>query len=316
MMRALYLPASGEQPRLADLPIPTPGPDEVLLRVLAAGLNPLDNHIADGALEQMMEHRYPLVLGRDASGVVEAVGEGVTGIAVGDEVIAHVPFTPPFEAGTVAEYAVVPASTVVPKPAGVDHITAAALPLAGGAAQLLVNSVDPSPGDVVLVNGASGGVGRYAVQLLAQRGVTVVATGTPDDAERLHELGATDVVDFTAGPVADQVLALYPDGVDAMISLVGWTVEAVPLAAVRRGGTVWSTTQVPDADTLAALGMVGGGIMASPSRDDIAPLAQQVGNGSLQVDIYRVLSLTDALEGLTELGAGKAPGKIVIDTSL
>lgn len=315
MMRALYLPGSGEQPTLAELPIPAPGADQVLLRVHAAGLNPLDNHIADGALEEMMEHRYPLVLGRDASGVVEAVGEGVTGIAVGDEVLAHVPFTPPFQVGTVAEFVVVSADTVVAKPIHIDHVTAAAIPLAGGAAQLLVDSVNPSSGQTVLVNGASGGVGRYTVQLLAQRGVTVVATGTPADAERLRELGATDVVDFTAGSVVDQVRALYPDGVDAMISLVGWTVEAVPLDALRRGGTVWSTTQVPDADTRAALGLTGGGIMASPSRDDIAPLAEQVGNGTLQVDIYRVLSLDQALEGLAELGGGKAPGKIVIDTS-
>ena len=315
-MLALHVPASGEAPTLAHLPIPTPGAGDVLLRVRAAALNPLDNHIADGALEEMMEHRYPLVLGRDVSGVVEALGDGVTGVAVGDEVIAHVPFVPPFEAGTVAEYAVVPVTTVVSKPAGLDFVTAAALPLAGGAAQLLVNSVDPSPGQVVLVNGASGGVGRYAVQLLAQRGVTVVATGAPADADRLRELGATQVVDFTAGPVADQVLAVYPHGVDAMISLVGWAVEDVPLDAVRRGGTVWTTTQVPDAETRAARGLLGGGIMASPDRDDIAPLVEQAANGTLQADIYKVLPLKSAVEGLAELGTGHASGKIVIDTTL
>lgn len=315
-MLALHLRASGEAPILGELPIPTPGATEVLLRVRAAGLNPFDNHIADGALEQMMEHRYPLVLGRDASGVVEAVGEAVTDVAVGDEVLAHVSFTAPFEAGTVAEYAIVPAATVVTKPANLDHVTAAALPLAGGAAQLLVNNVDPSPGQIVLVNGASGGVGRYAVQLLVQRGATVVATAPPADADRLRELGATDVVDYTAGPVAEQVRALYPDGVDAMISLVGWAVEDVPLDAVRRGGTVWTTTQVPDADTRAARGLVGGGIMASPDRDDIAPLAHQAANGTLQVDIYQVLPLKDAMQGLAALATGNARGKIVIDVSL
>lgn len=314
-MRALHLRASGEPPMLAELPLPDPGPGEVLVRVVAAGLNPLDNHIADGALEQMMEHRYPLVLGRDASGVVEIVGDGVRDIAVGDEVLAHISFTPPFQAGTIAEYAVMPAATVVAKPEGLDHVTASALPLAGGAAQLLVNSVGPFQGQVVLVNGASGGVGRFAVQLLAQRGVDVVATAAPSEADRLREMGAKHIVDYTAGPVAEQVLALYADGVDAMISLVGWTDADVPLEAVRRGGTVWTTTQVPGADTRAALGLVGGGIMASPTRDEIATLAEQAANGTLQVDIDRVLPLAGALDGLADLAAGRAHGKIVIDLS-
>ena len=315
-MIALHLQDSGAAPVLAELPVPTPAAGEVLLRVLAAALNPLDNHIADGALEQLMEHRYPLVLGRDASGVVEAVGAGVTGVEVGDEVLAHVPFTPPFQAGTVAEYAIVPVTTVVAKPAGLDHVTAAALPLAGGAAQLLVNSVDPAPGQVVLVNGASGGVGRYAVQLLARRGAVVVATGTAADAERLRELGASEVVDFSTGSVAEQVLQRYPDGVDAMISLVGWKIGDVPLDAVRPGGTVWTTTQVPDADARAARGLTGGGIMASPDRDDIAPLAELAATGDLQVDVHRVLPLRDALQGLTEVGTGTARGKIMVDMSL
>ncbi|WP_261564518.1 NADP-dependent oxidoreductase [Frankia gtarii] len=315
-MRALVLPASGEQPTFAELPVPTPGAGEVLLRVRAAALNPLDNHIAAGALEQMFEHRYPLVLGRDASGVVEAVGEGVDDVAVGDEVLGHVLFEPPFQAGTVAEYAIVPARTVVPKPADLDHVTAAALPLAGGAARMVVDAINPQPGQVVLVNGASGGVGRYAVQLLSQLGLTVVATAAPADAERLRELGATEVVDFTAGSVAEQVRTAHPDGVDALINLAGYTLAEVPLDAVRSAGVVCTTTQVPDADTLAARQLSGGGVIASPTRDVIAPLAEQAAKGELQVDVYRVLPLDQAPDGLAELAAGRARGKIVVDLSL
>ncbi len=315
-MRSLSVPASGEQPILANLPVPTPGAGEVLLRVRAAALNPLDNHIVAGALEQMFEHRYPLVLGRDASGVVEAVGDGVGDVTVGDEVLGHVLFEPPFQAGTVAEYAVVSARTVVSKPAGLDHVTAAALPLAGGAARLVVDAINPQPGQVVLVNGASGGVGRYVVQLLSQLGLIVVATGAPGDAERLRELGATDVVDFTAGSTAEQVRSVHPDGVDALINLAGYTLEEVPLDAVRSGGVVSTTTQVPDADALAARQLSGGGIMASPTRDLIAPLAEQAAKGELHIDVYRVLPLDQAADGLAELAAGRARGKIVVDLSL
>ncbi len=315
-MRALSLRASGEQPALAELPVPTPGAGEVLLRVRAAALNPLDNHIVAGALEQMFEHRYPLVVGRDASGVVEAVGADVDDVAVGEEVLGHVLFEPPFQAGTVAEYAVVPARTVVPKPADLDHVTAAALPLAGGAARMVVDSIAPQPGQVVLVNGASGGVGRYAVQLLSRLGVTVVATAAPADADRLRELGADETVDYTAGSVAEQVRATRPDGVDALINLAGYTLGEVPLDAVRPGGVVVTTTQVPDADTLAARQLTGGGIIASPTRDVIAPLAAQAAKGELHVDVHRVLPLDQAADGLAELAAGRARGKIVVDLSL
>jgi NADPH:quinone reductase-like Zn-dependent oxidoreductase len=312
-MRAYVVPASGQPPVLTDLPTPVPGPGEVLLRVSAAGLNPFDNHIAAGLLEQFMEHRYPLVLGRDASGVIEAVGEGVEDVAVGDEVLAHVPFTSPFEAGTLADHAILPAAGVAAKPQGLSFVSAAALPLAAGAALALVEGVDPRPGQVVLVNGASGGVGRFAVQLLAQRGVRVVATASPVSAERMRELGAADVVDYTLGTVADQVRSLHPDGVDALINLNGWTLEDVPVEAVRHGGVVRTVTQVPDDATLAARGLTGGQVMASPDREALGPLAAQAASGALQVDVSRVLALGDVPAGYADIEAGRAHGKLVVD---
>ncbi|WP_244931163.1 NADP-dependent oxidoreductase [Nocardioides sp. W7] len=314
-MRAVHITGPGEQLQLADLPIPTPSADEVLLRVHAASLNPLDNHIAAGWLEGMFEHRYPLVLGRDASGVVEAVGERVTGVQVGDEVIAHILFEPPFQAGTLAEYALVPGRTVTPKPADLDHVTAAALPLAGGAARMLVDAVNPVAGQVVLINGASGGVGRYAVQLLSQQGVTVLATGTSADAERLREIGADLVIDFTLGAVAKRVLEVYPQGVDALINLTGYTLEEVPVGAVRSGGVVRTTTQMPTDENIVELGLTGGGIIASPTRDVIEPLALGAASGELMVDVHRVLTLDEAIEGLAEIADGRARGKLVVDLS-
>ncbi|MBL7489620.1 NADP-dependent oxidoreductase [Frankia sp. AgB1.9] len=313
-MRALNVPTAGEQPRLSDLPVPSTTEGTVLVRVKAAGLNALDNALAAGVMAEMLPHLYPLVLGRDAAGVVEAVGAGVDHVAVGDEVIGHMLLAPPIQAGTLAEYALLPAAAVTHKPAGLSFTTAAALPLAAAAAQAAVDAVEPEQGQTVLVVGAGGGVGSYAVQLLAARGVTVVATGTADDAGRLTALGATTVVDYTAGQVAEQVQAAYPDGVDALIDLVAYTAEGAPLGAVRKGGKVASTLgAAADEQALAAAGLTGTSVMAAPLRAVVAELAERAAAGTLKVDVTTVLPLEQATDGLATLGAGAARGKIVVE---
>jgi NADPH:quinone reductase-like Zn-dependent oxidoreductase len=263
----------------------------------------------------MIPHEYPLVLGRDAAGIVEAVGAGVDHVQAGDEVFGHVLLASPVKNGTLAEYAVLPAAAVSAKPAGLDFVTAAALPLAAAAAAAAVDAVDPQPGQVLLVAGASGGVGSYAVQLAAARGATVVATGTPGDASRLAGLGAATVIDYTAGPVADQVLAAHPDGVDALIDLVSYSADALPLTAVRKGGTVASILSAVSDDALAAVGLTGSNVMAGPVREVTAPLAEQAAAGTLKVDVTTVLPLDRAAEGLATIAAGQARGKIVIKIS-
>lgn len=122
-MRALHVPGVGERPQLSDLPVPEPGEGQVLIRVMAAALNGIGNGIAAGMMAEMMEHAYPLVLGRDAAGVVEEAGPGIEGIFVGDEVFGHALLTPPVQAGTLAEYALLPAGGTAPKPAGLDWVT-------------------------------------------------------------------------------------------------------------------------------------------------------------------------------------------------
>lgn len=314
-MLALHVPAAGEQPTLADLPTPTPGEGQVLVRVRAAGLNPFDNAVAAGMLSAMVPHEYPVVLGRDGAGVVEAVGAGVSEVDVGDEVFGHVLLAPPIRAGTLAEFALLPAAAVVAKPAGLDFVTTAAIPLAGAGAVAAVDAIDPQTSQTVLVNGASGGVGSYAIQLLVARGATVVATGTARDVDRLRALGAHTVIDYTAGPVADQVRSAYPDGVDALINLAGFTADDVPLAAVRRGGRVSTTTGAPNEETLTAANLTGTSVMAAPTREVTGPLAEQVANGSLKVEIQTVLPLEHALDGLATLASGDAHGKIVVTIS-
>jgi NADPH:quinone reductase-like Zn-dependent oxidoreductase len=311
-MRAFHMPAAGAAPILGDLPIPAVAPGQVLVKVKAAGLNPVDNFVAAGMMADYFPHEYPLVLGRDAAGVVEAVGEGVDHVSVGDAVFGHILFTPPVQAGTLAEYALMPATGLNVKPVGLDFVAAAALPLSSAAAIAVIDVVDPQPGQVVLINGATGGVGSYAIQLLAARGVTVVATGTDADRERLTKLGATTVVDYTAGSVADQVRAAYPNGVDGLVNLTGYSADDVPLAAVRAGGKVGTSTMAPDQDTLAAAGLTGASIAAQPVRETTGPLAEQAAAGTLTIDVDTVLPLEEAAAGLATPAAGTARGKIVV----
>jgi len=315
-MRALNVPESGAQPVVSDLPVPQVTDGTVLVRVKSAALNAIDNSLTTGAMAAMMPHAYPLVVGRDAAGVVEAVGEGVDHVAVGDEVLGHVLLAPPVQAGTIAEYALFPTAAVTAKPAGLDFDRAAALPLAGAAALASVEALDVRPGQVVLVTGATGGVGSYAVQLLAARGVTVVATGTAADVDRLTGLGATTVVDHTSGtPVAGQVTTSYPDGVDGLVDLVSHSPDGLALGAVRKGGKVASTLGAADEQVLAEAGLTGSNIMAAPLREVLEPLAAQAAEGTLKVDVTTVLPLEQAADGLATIAAGHARGKIIINVA-
>ena len=312
-MRALHVPAPGAQPEIGEVPTPSAAEGTVLVRVKAAGLNAVDNGIAAGMMAEMLPHEYPLVLGRDGAGIVEAVGPGVEGVAVGDEVLGHVLMAPPIQIGTIAEYAVLPAAAVVAKPANLEFSTAAAIPLAGAAAAQAVEAVDPQPGQTVLVNGADGGVGSYAVQLVAARGATVIATGKPESADRLRSLGASTVIDHHTTDVVEQVRAAHPDGVDALVNVGGFDPTGVPLHAVRNGGKLSTTSVEPDADTLSAAGVTSTMIMARPLREVVGPLVDQAADGTLKVSVAEVLPFDQAADGLARLAAGKANGKLVVD---
>jgi NADPH:quinone reductase-like Zn-dependent oxidoreductase len=311
-MKAWYVTGAGKRPELGELPVPAVKDGTVLVRVKAAGLNAIDNVLAAGMMAEMLPHEYPLVLGRDAAGVVERVGAGVDHVAVGDEVFGHVLLAPPIMLGTLAEYALLPAASVVRKPANLDFSAAAALPLAAAAAVAAVAAIDPRPDQTVLVNGASGGVGSYVVQLLGARKVKVVATGSPDQRERLTGLGATTVLDRAAGPIGAQVRAVHSGGVDALINLAGNADEEIPLDAVARGGKVATTTMGPSESALTAAGLTGTNVMAAPVRETTEPLAAQSAAGELTIDVTTVLPFDQADQGLATLASGQAKGKIVV----
>jgi NADPH:quinone reductase len=219
-MRAITIDGPDTQPApREDLPAPTPADNEVLVRVHASSANPVDNSIAAGMLAQMgVEYEYPVTLGRDYAGVVEQAGATVAGFKAGDQVFGFLLHAnPTARDGTWGELVTVTEElSIAPVPKGVGLDIAGAAPLAGITAMTLVDALELSEGDVVLIVGAAGGVGSLAVQLAAQAGARVIAPALPEDEGFLRDLGVSDVFP-REGDVAQAVRDLVPDGVVAKL---------------------------------------------------------------------------------------------------
>ncbi|HEX2231778.1 MAG TPA: alcohol dehydrogenase catalytic domain-containing protein, partial [Thermoleophilaceae bacterium] len=220
-MKAITLAQEGAAPVLADIDdAGTPGAGEVLVRVQASSVNQLDGGIAAGMLTDMLPHEYPITLGRDFAGLVEQVGEGVSSVAVGDEVFGEVP--PAVAAvhdGAWTERIVVSEQVLAKKPAGVDTAQAGAAPLAALTALGIVDALDLSAGQTVLIVGATGGVGSLVVQLAKAAGATVIAPALPEDEEFLRGLGVDELLPRDGDLVA-AVREHYPNGIDALVDAV------------------------------------------------------------------------------------------------
>ena len=197
--------------RLTDIDLPVPGPGQIRLKVVTAGVNPLDHKIRNGWLEQVFPTTFPAIPGLEAAGVVDQVGDGVTGTAPGDEVFG---FT---DTGAYAEYVL--ATVVTGKPAGLSWDAAAALPVAGETAQRVLDLLAVEDGETVLVHAAAGAVGGLAVQLAVARGATVIGTASPVNHDHLRSLGAVPVT-YGDG-LAERVRAVAPHGVDAVLDAAG-----------------------------------------------------------------------------------------------
>ncbi len=310
-MRAFTLDNHDAMPAVRDLQDPAAGAGELLVRVRTSSVNPVDNAIASGMLRGMVEYTFPVILGRDFAGTVERVGAGVTRFAPGDEVFGFVRHADPaLRDGSWAELIVAAEADVGAVPSGISLGDAGAAPLAGITALFAVDALDLSPGRSVLVVGASGGVGSFAVQLAAHAGAHVIATGLGEDAEYLRELGASTVVDRD-GDLAAAVRADQADGVDALIDLVSFTGEAFDLhaAALRPGGRA--------ASPLPGVGEGSGRfpIMATPDATAISRIAEHLQAGTLRVPIQDSYPLEQAGDALSALATTHTRGKIAIDVA-
>jgi NADPH2:quinone reductase len=307
-MRAITLDSAGAAPALRDdLPEPTPADNEVLVRVHASSVNPVDNSIAAGLLAQMgVRYDYPVILGRDYAGVVERTGAAVSAYAPGDQVFGFLLHAnPTAHAGAWAELISVPEDvSIAPVPDGVDLNTAGAAPLAGITAMTAVDALDLSEGDVLLVAGATGGVGSLAVQLAARAGARVLAPALSQDEPLLRDLGVGDVLPRD-GDIAGRVRALAPAGVDALLDLVNYAPGGYD-AALKPGARVASPTGA------AGEGPGRSNVMAAPTAENLERLGALLADGTLRIPVQATYQLTQAPEALAALPAQHTQGKLAV----
>ncbi|MER7950674.1 NADP-dependent oxidoreductase [Streptomyces sp. NPDC096079] len=304
-MRAVVVEQWGGPEKLVEREVerPEPGLNEVLVRVHAAGVNPVDwKTRASGGL---IDWGAPAIVGWDVSGTVEAVGPGVGSLRPGDEVFGMPLF--PRQAGGYAEYVVAPARHLAPKPASLTHVEAAALPLAALTAwQALVDAADVRPGERVLVHAAAGGVGHFAVQIAKARGAYVIGTASAAKHELLRELGADEVLDYREARFEDVV-----SDVDVVLDGLGGETAERSLKVLRTGGRL-ITLPGPDDVPAAPDGVRAAWVLVEPDHLGLREIAALVESGALRPVVDTVLPLSEAARA-HELGErGRTTGKIVL----
>lgn len=310
-MLAYVLEGFDRPPVFADVPRPAVRAGEALVRVEATSVNPYDDLVARGMLRDRLEHRFPAVFGRDVAGVVEEVAAGVERLAVGDAVFGFIKRDYIGDGG-FAEYVSVPADRYVThRPSNLDVTEAGALGLASITALQCLDTLRVTQGTTLFVNGATGGVGSFAVQIARSLGAHVVATARPGgEEEHARSLGAGTIVDWSAGEVARAVRAAVPDGVDALLDLIS-TEEALPrfAAAVLRPGGRAATTRVNDPAPLegATIEMVH----SVADLESLERIARLVEAGEVKVPVTHRFAFRDLPAAFDKLREG-AIGKIAV----
>ncbi|MER6516439.1 NADP-dependent oxidoreductase [Streptomyces sp. NPDC001553] len=328
-MRAIRIHEHGgpEVLRYDEVPIPKPGPGEVLVRVHAAGVNPPDWYLRNGLTRMPGKAEstvtLPVIPGTDVSGVIEAIAADVDDLAVGDEVFGLLRF-PGFDGSTYAEYVAAPASDLARKPAGVDHVHAAGAPMAGLTAwQFLIElgHDHPSPfqesrhrptvidaDTTVLVNGAAGGVGHFALQLAKWRGARVIAVASGAHESFLNKLGADRFIDYTKSRPEELV-----HDIDLVLDTVGGPDSKRFLRTLKRGGAQFPVLPGDfDQEQTAKLGVTVSSAQVRSNAAQLAELGRLLDTGTVHVAIDSTFALADARAAHERAARGHIQGKIVL----
>jgi NADPH:quinone reductase-like Zn-dependent oxidoreductase len=292
--------------KLEETPLPRIGVDELLIKIFASSVNPVDWKVREGHLQGMKLHHLPLTLGWDVSGVVEKTGSAVTNFKVGDEVFTR----PAIERdGSYAEYIAVKADDVARKPRTVSHLQAAVVPLAGLAAwESLVQVANIQPGQKVLIHAGSGGVGHLAVQLAKAKGAYVIATASTRNVVWVKSLGADEVIDYKTQQF-DEIVS----DVDVVFDTVGGETQADSWKVLKKNGILVSITNPPDEAIAAKHGVRSAFVFIKPNASSLQSLAELIDAGKIQPHIDRIFSLEQIKEAQTWSQSGHSIGKIAIE---
>ena len=290
---------------LDEVSVPVPQNDEILVRIHAASVNPVDYKIRAGGYPAVDQSKLPFPMGRDASGVVERCGKDVGSIAEGDALYAM----SGMGQGTYAQYVIVKPNECCAKPQSLDHAHAAAIPLAALTAwQGLFDHGGVKQGQRVLIHGGAGGVGHLAVQFAKTAGAHVIATASGRDVDFVRELGADEVIDYRASAFDQSV-----KDVDMVFDLIGGETRERSFKVLRRGGIMVSTLGEPSQDKAKEHGVRVAGYMAQPKAEQLAQIAQLVDTDKVSVTICRSFALEDASKAQDFLENEHVRGKVVLD---
>lgn len=289
-----------------DAPRPKAGAGEALIRVRAAGVNPLDWKIREGYMKGL--NRLPLIPGWDVSGVVEDVGSGVEDIKKGDAVYGLLDFS---RDGTYAEYVVARSSILAPKPTSLDHVHAAAVPLDSLVAwQSMFDVAGLTEGQTVLIHGAAGGVGHYTVQLAKWKGAKVIGTASAKNTDFLRDLGADETIDYHKTRFEDVVR-----DADVVLDTIGGDTQQRSWQVLKKGGILISTVGISAPENAAKYGVRSVSFQVHPDGDVLRHITALIDAGKMRPVINTVMPLKDAVKAQELSQTGHVRGKIVLKVS-
>jgi NADPH2:quinone reductase len=313
-MKAIAIREFGGRDKLErmDLPVPEVGAGEVLVRVKGAGVNPVDWKIREGRLKDLFPHRFPLIPGWDAAGIVEKIGPGVTRFRVGDEIFAYCR-KPVVQGGAYAEYIALKEEHMAVKPRNTTFTEAAGIPLAALTAyQALVDAAGARSGERVLIHAAAGGVGGFGVQIAKDRGALVWGTAGSRNEDYVRSLGAERVIDYGRDDFRKVLRSAYPEGVDVVFDCVGGDVLKKSVEIVRKGGRLISIVDSLDERSLGRADIRFEFVFVAPNSKELSELGQMVEQGRLRVHLEEVLPLEAAAKAHELSESRHTRGKIVL----
>jgi len=288
-----------------DVQRPEPKENQILVRVIAAGVNPVDGLIRSGMFAKHEKASFPMILGADIAGVVEKTGSKVTNFKAGDSVFAYASLK---SGGGYAEYALTTEREAAPKPKVLTYVEAAAVPVVALTAwQALIDIAKLSAGQTVLIHGGSGGVGTFAIQIAKARGARVIATASTANQDLLKQLGVDVAIDYTKQKFED-----VAKDVDVVLDSIGKDALARSYAVAKKGGFIVSLVARPDRDELNKRGIRGAALSVEPNSDELAEIGKLIDEGKIKVIVSQTFPLSEAIKAQEHVATGHTRGKIVL----
>ena len=288
-----------------DVPRPEPQPDQILVRVIAAGVNPVDGMIRSGMFAKNGKRAFQIILGGDIAGVIEKVGSKITKFKVGDPVFAYVSLD---SGGGYAQYALVTEREAAPKPKSLTYVEAGAVPIVALTAwQALIDTAKLNTGQTVLIHGGSGGVGTFAIQIAKARDAKVIATASTANQDFLKELGADVAIDYTRQKFED-----IAKDIDVVLDSIGKDTLARSYGVVKKGGIIVSLVARPNESELEKHGVRGEALSVDPNSDELTEIGKLIDDKKIKVIVSQTFPLSEAIKAQQQVATGHTRGKIVL----